>query len=127
MPHCGEILSELRIDKGLTQRELSEILNISNSSISAYETGKRTPDAETIISIAKFFDVTADYLLGLTPYNLTPSVLTAEVIDGVTFGYVINALNVLVPEQRKSLIVSLDCMKFYTEIKKNAGINGVHK
>ncbi|MBO8168170.1 MAG: helix-turn-helix transcriptional regulator [Thermoanaerobacteraceae bacterium] len=56
----------LRQEKGLTQNELAERLKISRSALSLYELGKRQPDYETLQKIAKYFDVTTDYLLGLT-------------------------------------------------------------
>jgi transcriptional regulator with XRE-family HTH domain len=57
-------LKELRTKKGLTQREMSVLLNISNSTIGMYETNKREPDNATLSRIADFFDVSTDYLLG---------------------------------------------------------------
>lgn len=59
-------LKELREEKGLNQKECAEKLNISRGSISFYENGERLPDIETIYNMAKFFNVSADYLIGLT-------------------------------------------------------------
>ena len=59
-------LRELRIQKGLTQAELSKTLQVSASSIGMYEQGRREPDNETLGRIANFFNVTTDYLLGRT-------------------------------------------------------------
>jgi len=127
MSQFAEILSELRKDKGLTQEELSKIINTSKSSISDFENEKRTPNAEVVISLARFFDVTTDYLLGLTQNNLSPTVLAEEIIEGVSNGYVIKSLKVLTPEQRSAVIITIDSMKFHAEITGKAGINGVHK
>ena len=60
-----ERLKELRVERKLSQADLAKELNISQRSISSWETGFRQPDFETLERIAKFFDVTADYLLGL--------------------------------------------------------------
>jgi repressor LexA len=57
-------LRELREEKKLTQVELGEKLNISGSTISMYEQGRRMPDPDTLYKIAKFFDVSLEYLLG---------------------------------------------------------------
>ncbi len=57
-------IKKLRIDKNLTQNELAKILNISKSSITNYERGKRTPNAEIIAKMEKFFNVSANYILG---------------------------------------------------------------
>lgn len=50
-------LNELRKQKGLTQKQLANILGISESAIAMYETGDRIPSLLTAKKIAKFFDV----------------------------------------------------------------------
>lgn len=59
----GERLKQLRIEKGLYQKDLAKILGVSAGAIGMYENNKRTPDFELLIKIAKFFDVSIDYLL----------------------------------------------------------------
>ncbi len=60
----GERLSELRKDKGLTQKEFAKIFGISENSVSMYERNLNTPDDELKIKFAEFFNVSLDYLLG---------------------------------------------------------------
>ena len=60
------ILKNLRTSNSLTQDELSKSLKISRSTIGMYEKGAREPDFETLESIADFFNVDIDYLLGRT-------------------------------------------------------------
>lgn len=60
------ILRNLRTSNSLTQDELSKSLKISRSTIGMYEKGAREPDFETLESIADFFNVDIDYLLGRT-------------------------------------------------------------
>jgi transcriptional regulator with XRE-family HTH domain len=62
----GERLYDLRKDKGLSQEELGEILNINKHSISSYERGRSEPPDDIKIILAKYFNVSVDYLLGLT-------------------------------------------------------------
>ncbi len=63
----SERLKYLREDINLNQSELAKLLNISRQSISNYENGARFPnDAQLLIKIAQFFDVSIDYLLGAT-------------------------------------------------------------
>ncbi|MBE6035606.1 MAG: helix-turn-helix transcriptional regulator [Clostridiales bacterium] len=57
---------ELRHNKKLKQSEFADAINISPSSVSLWEKGDRRPDIEVIKIICKKFDVTADYLLGLS-------------------------------------------------------------
>ena len=59
-----ERLKELRKEKGLTLDQLEIATGLSRSAISDYENGKRTPSASVIITLARFFEVTTDYLLG---------------------------------------------------------------
>lgn len=57
-------IKELRQDSGLSQKELSYILNIDRTTLTGYETGRRMPDAEMLCTIADYFQVTVDFLLG---------------------------------------------------------------
>ena len=58
-------IKELRIEKGLTQRTLAEQTGLSQSAIKHWENDDRVPNAEAVVILAKFFDVSADYLLGI--------------------------------------------------------------
>lgn len=60
-------LKELREDSGLTQKELAKAINTSNKNIWAYENKKAFPPPETLIALAKFFEITVDELLEVTP------------------------------------------------------------
>lgn len=59
-------LKELREQRRLNQEGLALKLNVSQSTISAYETSERVPDLKTLIEIANFFCVSIDYLAGLS-------------------------------------------------------------
>lgn len=58
-----EKLQELRKQKNLTQEELSEILFVSRTAISKWESGQSVPESEKLIAISNYFDVSLDYLL----------------------------------------------------------------
>jgi repressor LexA len=60
----GKRIKLLRIEKGLTQADLAQILFSTKTTISNYETGYSTPDLDTLLKIADYFNVTMDYLLG---------------------------------------------------------------
>lgn len=57
---------EIRIRKRLTQTELARLSGVSQSLISAYESGAKQPGGEAIAALAAGLDCSADYLLGLT-------------------------------------------------------------
>lgn len=65
METFAERLKELRTEKNLTQVELAKATNLSKSAISFWKSGERTPNINAIIVLAKFFEVSADYLIGL--------------------------------------------------------------
>ncbi len=65
-------LKELRINEELTQKELAEALNVSTVSISSYETGAKTPSFDMVLNIAKKFNVSIDWLCGLSN-NMKPN------------------------------------------------------
>ncbi len=64
----GIRLRELRIERGLSQIDLAKQFNISQRAISHYENEIHDLSTDLIIAICKFFDVSADYLLGLKDY-----------------------------------------------------------
>lgn len=59
-------LKELRKEKNITQLKLAMDLNISQNTISRYETGEREVDYKTLIALADYFGVSVDYLLERT-------------------------------------------------------------
>lgn len=52
-------------EKSITQKELAKACNLSTQCVSALITGRNSPTGSTVAVLAKFFDVSADYLLGL--------------------------------------------------------------
>ena len=65
MINFGNKLKLLRLQDNMTQEQLAQKLNLTKSVISAYETGLRLPSYDVLIRIAKIFNVSTDYLLGL--------------------------------------------------------------
>lgn len=57
-------IREIRKARGLTMKELGAAIGLAESTISQYETGKRQPDNETLLSLAEQLGVTVGYLLG---------------------------------------------------------------
>lgn len=66
-------IRDLREDRDLTQTQLVQILKMHKTTYTNYEQGKREPPLEFIVKLAKFYDVTIDYIADLTntpsPYN----------------------------------------------------------
>lgn len=76
----AERLKTIRKEKGYTQVSLAEKLEVSKGTVAMWETGKRTPDFETLITLSDIFDVRTDYLLGKSDDNSSIK-LTDEDID----------------------------------------------
>ncbi len=64
----SERLRQLRLDANLKQSDLANILKTTQRRISYFEMGKIEPDLATLCSIANYFQVSTDYLLGLKDY-----------------------------------------------------------
>ncbi|NLJ94040.1 MAG: helix-turn-helix transcriptional regulator [Clostridiaceae bacterium] len=60
----GMRLKALRVQKNLSQKELSDDLEIGRPTITQYETGSKNPSLKMVIKIADYFDVSVDYLIG---------------------------------------------------------------
>lgn len=59
-------IRDLREDRDLTQKEVSRTLNCSQQVYSNYELGQRDIPTDILIRLSAFYDVSVDYLLGLT-------------------------------------------------------------
>ena len=71
-------LKQLRQKHKLTQSELADILGLKPTAISNYESERNEPSFDKLISLSKYFDVSCDYLLGVTDSYLP---VGGEVLD----------------------------------------------
>lgn len=63
----GARIAALRREAGLNQAELARRLQISPSAVGMYEQGRREPSAETLVAMARVFQISVDYLLTGNP------------------------------------------------------------
>lgn len=61
----GSKLKQLRLQAGLTQKQLGEIIGVTKSVISFYELQERSPSPDILMKLASTFHVSTDYLLGI--------------------------------------------------------------
>ena len=59
-------LKRIRKSRGITGKQLAEVINTSHQQIYNYENGVYEPSIDTLVLIAKYFNCSTDYLLGLT-------------------------------------------------------------
>ena len=74
----AERLKVLRKKHGYTQVSLAETLGVSKGTVAMWETGKRTPDFETLIGLSDLFDVRTDYILGKSTDDSSAKLSEAE-------------------------------------------------
>ena len=110
MQKFGDILAELREDRGLTQKQLGQILHVTGGTISNYEQGVHYPDLEKLIELADYFSVTTDYLLGRADSNLSPDVLSSVLSGGKTVGQTVQMIRLLSQELQDAVLVILEHM-----------------
>ncbi len=65
MKQYNEILKELRIDRDLKQKDLAEVLKIDESYYGKYERGRNLIPINHLKTLCEFYNVSADYILGL--------------------------------------------------------------
>ena len=61
----GQRIARLRKEKGMTQAELAEKLNVTAQAVSKWENDQASPDIEMLLALSKIFDITVDDLLGV--------------------------------------------------------------
>ena len=64
MNSFAECLKELRVGKGVTQVKLADDIGVSKGTVAMWETGKREPDFDTLITLSHYFGATTDDILG---------------------------------------------------------------
>ena len=117
MAEFGDMLSELRHDRNLTQAELALEIYVTPGTISNYESNVHYPDVEKLKQLADFFNVTTDYLLGRSKCSLSPAILEPEISDGRSWSEIIKDVQSLSPSRQRTLLLMLNDMKTATIIE----------
>ncbi len=104
----GSNIAELRKDRGLTQKDFADILHVSKSAVSHYEQGISVPTIQVLITIADYFNVNVDYLLGRCKDNIKYSDINSIYSGSFTVGKLLTMLLSLSKKHRKVLIGLVD-------------------
>lgn len=64
----GDRLKELRTAKGLTQKQLANVLNVSSNTVHCWECDKQEPSMTMLLKLSDYFEVTLDYLFAKSDY-----------------------------------------------------------
>ncbi len=79
---------ELRMSFGWTQVQLAQKLNITKQTVSNWENDNIQPSVEMLVKLARVFNVSTDYLLGLTPTNSIN-------VDGLPLAFVSHIVQII--------------------------------
>lgn len=116
----GKRIKTLRNEKKILQKDLADQLNLSQQTISLYESDKRQPDYQTLQNIADFFNVSIDYLLGRTDIKEQMGIPVMETpSDYYASNEIIKEIDKLSPESQEDLETYLKLLKLRDMQKRN--------
>ena len=107
----AETLKQLRKNKKLNQKQFADIVFVSPSAISQYESGRTMPSRETLERIAKFFDVSTDYLLGTSPITEIEEMLNQDYCSGITVSALVDKCLNVTGKHRETLLDVLNALE----------------
>ena len=99
-------LRKLREESNTTQKQLAEVVGVSQQSINKYENHNVEPDIETLVRIANYFNTSVDYLIGRTEDTPVP----AEILNEEQ-RRLLSAFCDLPKEQRRALLLITDALR----------------
>lgn len=107
----GSTLIELRMERGIYQKELATHLKVSIGTISNYEKDRHIPDLNTLCKLADYFDVPIDYLLGRTRFRYNLEALSDSFTDNYTISDLVNTSLELSPQNKRALTDYIELLK----------------
>lgn len=105
-------LKKLRAEHRVTQKQLADVISVSQQSINKYENHNIEPDIDTLIKIADFFNTSVDYLIGHTDIERKIESVTSHDLNAEESS-LIDSYRKLSPKQRSSI---RDVMENYLEL-----------
>ena len=114
----GELLATLRKERGVLQKEVATYLNVTVATISNYEKGVHSPDLNTLILLADFFDVSTDYLLQRTDYKTSLNVLNKHLTPNYTVCDLLNTIVELDSRNTQALLDYYDLLLLRNSTKR---------
>ena len=99
-----EIIRNLREDHELKQDTIAKHLGVVQQTYTNYEKGHTTLPLDYLVKLAKFYNVSSDFLLGLTTFQKPSTEMDKIYVQGKTLGEIASALSTLSTEKRKMLL-----------------------
>jgi transcriptional regulator with XRE-family HTH domain len=129
MPTIGQRIKQLRLENNLTQEDFGKLFGIVKSTVSMYESDKSIPDDEIKKKIAEYFQVTLDWLMGISeirnPAGKEPSLddeimaIMRDLGPDITLQFY--DLKGITDEEKENLKIFLQGLKARREQKKKEG------
>ena len=108
MEKVSDIIRDLREDRNLKQRDLCSVLNVSQQTYSSYETGDTELPACHAVTLADYYGVTTDYILGRVSYSQQIPSLDSPFIAELSMGEYISMILQLNDSYKKHLMIYAD-------------------
>lgn len=114
----GKVISELRAEKGIYQKELANYLKVSIGTISNYEQGIHSPDFDTLCKLADYYNVSIDYMMGRTEIRACARDLERPLTDNYTVADLLNTTLQLDKDSAHSLVEYVNLLRLKQEQNK---------
>ena len=114
----GEKLSLLRNERQMKQEDLGKIFHLSKSTISTYERNEHQPDYDTLIELAKYFNVSTDYILGVSDQRRPLKILKSPFYNNCSFEKILTILQELTPSARKTAYEIITSLEISDKLRK---------
>lgn len=111
MKELREMIRDLRVDHDLNQEDVAEHLNIAQQTYSNYERGERQIPIGVVVALAKYYEVSTDYLLGADSSYLGSTNLKKPYLADITLHDVVVDIERLKPPSRRNLLSYLQYLK----------------
>ncbi len=100
-------LKQIRNNKGLLQINVAAALNITQETVSSYETGRVLPSSDMLIALANYYNTSIDYILCRTNYDMPIDTIKPNNISDADFA-ILNRLNKLSPINKSKVVGYID-------------------
>lgn len=124
MEIVGERLRALRKREGKTQKELSELLHTTQQIYSKYETNNSDLPLQHLVTLTRYYDVSADYLLGRIPYQKLPSEFSETFVSNISVGDFVCRVNSFSSQSKRKLIDYVNFLTYMESVAKAGSKDG---
>ena len=112
MDRFGDRLAELRQDRQLRQKDIADYLHVSCGTISNYECGNHDPDIDTLVKLASYFNVSLDYLVGVTKSKIPIACFAANYVENLSLAELLDQILQLNDEHRRVIATTVAAFAF---------------